>query len=668
VVLTPVYPALSISAPIALSQSQNDPGRWYLAEQTGRLVSWSVDGTGADATTVIDLSGVVTTGYELGLLGLAFHPTDAEQVFLSYNTVEGGDILSRISRFALDGAPASDDPQIDPASEEVIYEITQPYDNHNGGQIAFGPDGYLYISLGDGGSGGDPLGSGQDPSTPLGAILRIDPDTPDGSQPYSIPGDNPFKGSSEAEEIYAWGLRNPWRFTFDPVTGDLWAGDVGQSSWEEVDRIERGGNYGWNLKEGTHCYSVDPCDVGGLIDPVVEYENTKYASVVMGPVYRGSAIPGLQGAPLFSDFFAGNISHVGWDTITGEAEIVDLLTGTGTYPAAYGTDAEGEVYLLDYYAERVLRLDPAEGTRATSTFPQLLSETGCMDETDPTQPGPGLIPYGVQSQLWSDGAQKDRWFALPDGATISVSEDDWELPVGSVVVKNFHDRNTLVETRLLVRHDDGEWAGYSYAWIDSSDATWSPAAQTVSHGEESWTTPSSADCLQCHTSATGRSIGLETAQLNGDYPYPDGPTTNQLDALSEMGVFDAPLTSGDTPAGDLPSLDPLDATDTAAAARSYLHSNCAHCHQPGGPGLGELDLRWRVSLSETGACDTPPTEGGLGLSDARLIAPGAPERSVLLQRMLSTDANRMPPLATSKVHAEGTALIEAWITGLEVCE
>ncbi len=217
---------------------------------------------------------------------MAFHPLfpDSNKFYVYYNF---GNLNTRISEFSV----SEDIDQADPNSERIILELAQPYSNHNGGQIAFGPDGYLYIGLGDGGSGEDPLGNGQNRMTLHGSMLRIDIDHYSADVPYTIPADNPFLGNVNQwrEEIWAWGLRNPWRFSFDRLTGQLWAGDVGQYLWEEVDIIEGGKNYGWNVMEGFHCFSpASGCDTSGLVLPIVEYDHDAGRSITGGFVYRGS--------------------------------------------------------------------------------------------------------------------------------------------------------------------------------------------------------------------------------------------------------------------------------------------------------------------------------------------------------------------------------------------
>ncbi|MES9993160.1 MAG: PQQ-dependent sugar dehydrogenase, partial [Candidatus Thiodiazotropha sp.] len=287
------YPSLpSLSPLVGLFQVPGDNSEWYAVRQTGQVVRFDND-PGVSATQVfIDISDRVDYGGEKGLLGMAFHPDYASNgfVYLSYTASPGSGLESRISRYSLD----LDTQALDPDSEQILLTVSQPFSNHNGGHIAFGPDGLLYIGLGDGGSGGDPQGHGQNTATLLGSMLRIDVGAGLGS--YTIPADNPFVSAGGAAEIYAYGLRNPWRWSFDRQTGELWLGDVGQNAYEEIDIIYSGGNYGWNLMEGSHCYpSSANCDATGLTLPVAEYDHSQGISVTGGYVYRGSAMPQMQG-------------------------------------------------------------------------------------------------------------------------------------------------------------------------------------------------------------------------------------------------------------------------------------------------------------------------------------------------------------------------------------
>ena len=314
---------LSFAAPLGLFQAPGEPNRIIILERDGRLQGFPnrADAGTADVVELLDITARVDTNGEGGLLGLAFHPQWAtkKEVFLSYTETGRGPLRSIISRFK----SADNGVTFDPASEEKLLQLDQPYSNHNGGSIAFGPDGLLYIGFGDGGSGGDPENRAQRLNTNLGKFLRIDVDVPF-AQKFRIPADNPYAAdatpcnrdvpdeeqaaSVRCAEIYAVGLRNPWRWSFDTVSGELWAGDVGQDTREEVDRIVLGGNYGWRVREGLSCYSpASGCATAGLIDPVVDYERPDGNSITGGFVYRGSLIPLLVGRFVYGDYGSGRI-------------------------------------------------------------------------------------------------------------------------------------------------------------------------------------------------------------------------------------------------------------------------------------------------------------------------------------------------------------------------
>jgi glucose/arabinose dehydrogenase len=329
--LVPV--AEGLERPVFITDAGDGSGRLFIIEQPGRILVLQ-DGELAEESFLDIVDQVESGGNEQGLLGLAFHP-DFEtngRFFVNYTRAEdGATVVSEMEAAAGAGADA--------ASERVLMTIPQPYSNHNGGMIAFGPDGFLYIGTGDGGSGGDPGNRAQNPDDLLGKMLRIDVD---GGEPYGIPQDNPYAAGGGRPEIYAIGLRNPWRFSFDPESGDLYAGDVGQNAIEEVDIVERGGNYGWRLMEGTACYEPSSgCERSELIMPITEYEHGGWrCSVTGGYVYRGSAAPELAGAYVFGDYCSGEILI--WRD--GEQSV---LAETDMEIASFGEDADGELYVLD---------------------------------------------------------------------------------------------------------------------------------------------------------------------------------------------------------------------------------------------------------------------------------------------------------------------------------
>jgi len=667
------FPNLNFTQPLFMTQPSADSSRWFVVERAGRVRVFDNDPGVASMQTFIDISARVDSGPgEAGLLGMAFHPDFANnrEAFLSY-TEDGSPLISVISRFrSLDGGLT-----LDPGSEEIILRVNQDFGNHNGGQISFGPDGYLYIGLGDGGSGGDPLDRAQDTTNLLGALLRIDVD---GGVPYAIPASNPFavnpvcaadhSSAQSCPEIYAWGLRNPWRWSFDRDTGELWLGDVGQNNWEEIDRIQLGGNYGWDCREGAnpHGSAAASCSAAsGLIDPVAQYDHTEGFSVTGGFVYRGNAIPALAGRYLFADF----VTSTFWALSEGQGVYTRETLDTLNFGvSSFGEGNDGEVYVVDY-GGRIMALVDGGGAGSPSPLPDLLSATGCVSSTDPSQPANGLIPYTVQAPFWSDGALKERWLAIPDGTTIDVDANtgDFQFPNGTVLMKHFRLGTQLVETRLFMRHPDGDWAGYTYEWnAERTDANLVQGGRIANTSGQDWIFPSETECLVCHTQVAGFSLGLEASQLNGDLTYAStSRTANQLLTLDALAMFTAPLGDPD----GLPVLpDPADGAVAAdERARAYLHSNCAGCHRPGGPTPTNLDLRFETLLGDTDTCDVPPQAGDLGISDARIVAPGEPDRSVLVERMTRRDVNAMPPVASNVVDTAGVGLIRDWISGLPGC-
>lgn len=337
-----------LNLPVDIQNAGDGSGRLFIVEQPGTIRILANDQL--IAVPFLDIRARVgSDASEQGLLGLAFHPQFSDNGFFYVNYTDNhGDTV--IARFT-----ASDD-QADPTSEKILLRVNQPYENHNGGALAFGPDGYLYIGLGDGGSGGDPQGNGQSLNTLLGKILRIDVDHGD---PYAIPADNPF-----GDEIWAYGLRNPWRFSFDRATGDLWIGDVGQGDWEEIDFVPAGApggiNFGWNRYEGFHDFETSGLQVGNHRPPVLEYGHGDFiggCSVTGGVVYHG-ALAEWDGVYFYGDFCSGNI----WGTVhtingLEEAWNATRVFATNFSISTFGQDQAGEIYLADYGNGMILRLE-----------------------------------------------------------------------------------------------------------------------------------------------------------------------------------------------------------------------------------------------------------------------------------------------------------------------
>jgi glucose/arabinose dehydrogenase len=350
--------ASGLVAPVGITSAADGSGRLFVNEQGGAVRVIGADGT-IEPEPFVDLANRLRTGGERGLLGLAFHPDFVanRRLFVHYSRASDGATVVSELRADADGR------HVDAATERVLLTVTQPFANHNGGQIAFGPDGYLYIGLGDGGSGGDPFGNAQNRDVLLGKILRIDVDETSPERGYGIPPTNPFAAGgvepgAGAPEIWAYGLRNPWRFSFDPEGGDLYIGDVGQGRWEEIDRQpgdSRGGeNYGWNVMEGRHCYETD-CDQAGYVKPIAEYSHDLGCSVSGGYVYRGSLYPSLAGIYVFGDYCSGTIFTLNVDegTITPKP-----VLESGLRIGSFGRDERGELYVADIAGGAIYRLRP----------------------------------------------------------------------------------------------------------------------------------------------------------------------------------------------------------------------------------------------------------------------------------------------------------------------
>lgn len=357
--LTRVYPALAFTDPVLALQAPGDDARWFVVEQAGRVLVFDNLDTVTATSEFIDITARVQAGGERGLLGMAFDPLFAAngRVFLHYTRDNDGRLQSVLAAYTSADGGAT----LDSASELILLTVDQPFDNHNGGHLAFGPDGMLYMALGDGGSGGDPENNAQNTHNLLGKILRLDVSS---GTDYTIPVDNRWAGNArcttgigdaECPEIHAYGLRNPWRLSFDDSTGDLWVGDVGQGDWEEVDRIVAGGNYGWRIREGAHCFNPPsgcPTQHGGdvLIDPDAEYEHGVGASVTGGYVYRGADVGSLFGRYVFADFISGRVfAHTPGSGDRAPEELLD----TSLSISSFAQGENGELYVVDYGADAI---------------------------------------------------------------------------------------------------------------------------------------------------------------------------------------------------------------------------------------------------------------------------------------------------------------------------
>ncbi len=708
------FPNVKLHHPLLITRA---PGtdRLFVAEQGGKIVSFR-NRPDAKADLFCDLPKEIktlkrtpnATEFE-AVYGLVFHPKFAENRFcyvcytLKNPKVKNLPDGSRVSRFKVTGA---EPPRIDPASEEVVLTFLQG--GHNGGDLHFGPDGYLYISTGDAADPNPPdvFHTGQDITDPLSSVLRIDVDHTDPGKNYAVPKDNPFVGLMVGDkpaqpEVWAYGFRNPWRMSFDRKTGDLWVGDVGWETWEMVHRVEKGGNYGWSIVEARQ--PVNTADKPGptpIRPPVIEIPHTLGASVTGGYVYRGKKFPELVGAYVFGDWETRRIwaARIDGDRLKSMVELAD----PNVRVVAFGEDHDGELYVVDYDAGTIHTLAKNDAPmNDPSQFPRRLSDTGLFASTRDHVPAPGVYKFEINAHQWQDFATAEHFVALPGTSAVTDYEQekplpgnraDWHnfrlhFPKGAVLVKTISlelERGNpatrrRVETQLL--HFDGlEWHGYSYAWRDDqTDADLVPAdgAEKVfsvkdpvfgdGMREQVWTFHNRGQCAQCHNAWSKYSLAFNLEQMNRPISTPAG-AKNQLTWLGELGLTSRvgrdgkprpPYTADE--AKKLPKLaDPDGDAPLKERARAYLHANCGHCHRFGGGGAVDFELQAFAELGKK-VIDAPPTRGTFDLPDARVVAPGDPHRSVLYFRMLKFGGGRMPHLGSEFPDPHGLALVREWI-------
>jgi uncharacterized repeat protein (TIGR03806 family) len=682
---------MKFASPLDLA---TEPGGNHIlvAERYGKIFAFVNDPQTDKADLVIDLKKTI--------YAITFHPQFAKNHYLYVTYVLDPDKPdpkgSRVARFEVN----KDTFHADPATEKIILEW--PSGGHNGGNLKFGPDGFLYIGTGDGSGIADQLQTGQDISDLLACILRIDVDHADEGKGYRVPKDNPFVETKGARpEVWAYGIRQPWKMSFDRKTGDHWVGEVGQDLWESVLRIEKGGNYGWSVREGTHPFrperKVGPTPIQS---PVIEHPHTESRSVTGGYVYHGERLKEQVDAYIYGDFDTGRVWALRYDgkKVTWKEE----LARTHLRLVSFGEDNAGEIYLLDFMGGGIHRLVQAPKVTDPAAFPRKLSETGLFESVKDLKPAAGLIPYSVNAQLWSDGATKERYIALPGNSQIQYNAIEypqpspgaprgWGFPDGTVLVKTFFleteagnpTSKRRLETRLLHLQKfegteeigDQFWSGYTYVWNDEQteatlleanglDRTFSIKDAKAAGGkrDQVWHFPSRSECILCHTTPAKYALGVNTLQLNRDHDY-GGVVANQIRTWEHLGLFTKPLPDQPEKLPHLVNYDderaPLD-----QRARAYLHANCAHCHIKWGGGNAEFQLIATLELKDLGIVNTPPAHGNFDIADARLLVPGAPEKSLIAHRMTRLGLGRMPHVASVKVDERGVKLIDDWIKQL----
>lgn len=663
------------------------------------------------------------TAYDFG-----FHPrfADNHYLYVGWNgDFAGGKRKKkacRITRYTMNPGPPL---TIDVKSAKTILEWES--DGHNGAAVCFGLDGMLYVTTGDGTSDSDMDEMGQRTDMLLAKVLRLDVDHPADGKAYSVPKDNPFVGDRRfAPETWAYGVRNPWRITCDEKTGRIWVGQNGQDLWEQAYLVEKGANYGWSVTEGSHpFYPNRKAGPTPITKPTIEHSHAEFRSLTGGIVYYGKQLPELDGAYIYGDYSTGRVwamKHDGTKPLWHKELATPRMQITG-----FGQNSRGELLICDHAPSAGLyTLEPTPKDLPPTKFPRKLSDSELFEAVPGHRMKPGVIPYSINAPFWSDGMHKERWLALPGTETISFTKNrGWTFPDKTVIVKSFaleQDEGNpasrkWVETRFLTKQE-GEWFGYSYVWNDvgtdgelvaaaGMDRTFAVKTPTGVR-EQVWHYPSRAECMVCHSRAANFVLGVSTAQMNRAHDY-GSCTDNQLRALEYAGVlrgFDwAERARGEladrasakkltgpeadayaklhgpqpgqravpdpallpTDPDKLPRLaDPYDAKeDLTKRAKSWLHVNCSQCHVEAGGGNAQMELEFQTPPEKMRILNVKPIHASLDLPDARLVAPGAPERSVLLKRAALRGPNQMPPLSSNRPDEAGVAVLREWIRSLK---
>jgi len=679
-----VFPQLTFDRPVDLARLPGSD-RWVVAELGGQLWSFRPSATVAKPELLADLRPhhmpeEFVRGFSI--LGFTFHPGFATNrfLFVNYNEPGGRTNGSVVARFRVS---ATEPPVLERASEQVLLRWTSG--GHNGCTLAFGPDGFLYISTGDGAAPDPPdrpHNTGQDISDLLASVLRIDVNRTAGTNHYAIPKDNPFVSTPGARpEVWAFGLRNPFRMSFDRATGDLWVGDVGWEQWEMVYRVQRGGNYGWPITEGPNTRvrtDVKP-GPGPILPPVVAIPHSEGASITGGLVYHGKQFPKLKGAYLYGDWETGTF----WALRHKAGQLVSNteLCKTTLKPIAFATDPDGEVLVLDYNGG-LHRFVANTAPPANLAFPRKLSETGLFTSLTPLTPASGVEPWSPIAPMWNDGAVAQHHLAIPGDGLIAttnarqiISGKMWYFPKDTVFARTLTlDLNRgdaasarRIETQLL--HFDGlAWNPYTYRWNAAQTEADLVAAEGASDSftvtdaiapggrrEIPWRFHSRAECLRCHNAWSGETVGFNWLQLNATAP--DG----ELRRLEKLGL----LVATNAPKTQAALVNPHDLTKPLEdRARSWLHVNCAACHRYGAGGAVPAHLNVDKKLADLRVLNAKPTRGDFGLIDARVIAPGQPYSSTLLWRIATEGAGHMPAIGSRTVDEAGASLVRDWLTQL----
>ena len=665
------FPDLQFDRPVELMPLPGT-GRMLLMEVSGKVYTFAVNDDSVTADLAIDLRPQNEDMSQA--LGIAPHPRfpSVPEIFVVYSAKPSARANgSRLSRFRV---TTMDPPTVDPNSEEIL--ITWHSGGHNGSAIRFDSKGLLYFSTGDGARPFPPdeFDVSQDLSDLRANICRIDIDRRDEGMAYAIPPDNPFVDLQDARpEIWAYGFRNPWRFSIDPITDRMMVGDVGWELWELVHHVEKGSNHGWSIVEGPQPIRSDIAQGPTPIrKPVVAYPHTEGMSVTGGFTYRGNALPNLKGAYLYGDYVTGKIWGLRFDA--QGATWNEVIAESGIPVITFSETPDREVMVVSY-GGTIHRLVRNEDAGKPSDFPVRLSETGLFSSVRKLTPSPGVYEYQLTAMASARGATSQLHLAIPGNGTIQSvrRRRSWQFPNDSVFVKTIsHQRidqggepsNARIETQLL-HYDGSSWNPYTYQWNDAqTDATLVSAAGKTQPIEIinakgnretiDWQFQNRSQCLACHSSQNGGPVGFDYANLN------EG---EQIQILVSMKILDKPAPKG----WNIRSLvNPLDSSNSLDdRARSFLTVNCSQCHRRGGGGTVALDLSYDLKNDAINAIDYPVTQGTFGIEDARVIVPGAPYRSILFYRMATSGVGHMPKLWPGDNDSRGLKLIHDWIDSMD---
>ncbi|QDU78807.1 Soluble aldose sugar dehydrogenase YliI precursor [Polystyrenella longa] len=704
------YPQLKFDEPVAMVA---EPGtnRMIVVQFGGQIVAFE-DGT--KGTELTEVFNIHTPKLRRDPYNITFHPNYIENrrlyLFVEVRTKQV-DNSERIEVYEFK-MQEGENAKIDPNSERMI--VSWKSRGHTGGGITFGPDGYFYISTGDGTTGSDVNVTGQDITDLQAGILRLDVDNYEEGQAYSIPEDNPFNHIPEARhELWAYGLRAPWRMDWDLPTNTLYIGDVGQDVWEMIHVGKKGANYGWSATEGGLPFIPErekgPSEI---TKPIASHHHTESRSITGGYVYRGPDLPELQEAYIYCDYATGKVWGLRY--VDGEVTWNEELADSSYSIATFGLDHQNDLFLVDYADGILLQLEPNPYVDHKVDFPKTLSATGLYESVPENKPAAGVVKYETVAPGFHDGAKEELWLAIPGNDWIKESKwNGWDFQNGAVALQTLTlelepGKQTRVETRLLTRQEN-EWLGYSYLWNDEqTEATLvekngrkvelseADPLNTGQTRKRTWNIPSRAECMSCHSRQAKFVLSLNSLQLDIEREV-DGKLVSQITMFNDLGFFKEPrqATKAERPAPpkvesariptlaerstprkptkaevtktwDFSLVNPYDeSADLHMRARSYLHINCAHCHVKDGGGNAKMELELNKPDRYTNIIGVKPLQGTFDLADGLLIAPGEPSRSVLFYRLSKMGSGHMPQVGSHQVDPQARQFLHDWILTLE---